>query len=362
MSRAIQLFPYEVSTALELRLSDFDDPLAGRPVDVRALGASGNDDEDEPSTRVDGYDAFSSGDTWRKLTFRMTARLPIDELDRILPSTSSLETDTVMVVLMTCQATKFRHGVRLKRNKDGSWSGLAGIQRDDVKGTVSLRAQLLRSTGIPSSEELPFATKAGAVIAVGDTMTMYVDLEPGGAGLLHSTVPISWEDFTNSDHVWRREHPDDVFHLEPFGHEPHLYLNSRYTQLREIMDSDAKRGPEAVLRDMSAAMIAQPVLLQLATVAIAALEIDEDSGSVDVPSGWRGTVIGSVLPLLYPEVVSEEERTVRAAREIRESDGAASMLSRLGSVVQEMIASYKTVESAVRTFESTRDGEEGSDG
>jgi hypothetical protein len=308
--------------------------------------------------RIDGYDA-SGVSGWRKLSFRLTADLPTSELHEILPPTSSVDSDTAMVVLMTCASTKFRHGVRLKHAGNGTWAGTAAIQRDDVKGIVTLRPQLVRATGIPATEDLPFATTAGALVAVGDPISLYVDAEAGGGrALLQSTVMIAWEDFANSEHAWRREHPDDVFHLEPFGADPRLYLNSRYAQLRDIMESDAKRGPEAVLRDMTAAIIAQPALLQLATVAISGLELDEDSGSVDAPGGWRGDLLASVLPRLYPEEPSEEDRLQRAAHELRESDGAASLISRLGSVIQEMTASYKTIESAVRTYESARGREE----
>jgi hypothetical protein len=361
MSKAVQLYPHAVSGQVELRLHDFDDPVAGRKVDVFEVGRVAEDEDGAAPDRIDGYDV-SATSAWRKLSFRLTADLPTEEIQRILPPTSSVNTDTTMVVLLTCASTKFRHGVRLKHVGDGTWSGTAAIQRDDVKGIVTLRPQLVRSTGIPAAEDLPFATTAGALVAVGEPITLFVDVEPnGGRALLQSTVIIAWEDFANSEHAWRREHTDDVFHLEPFGGDPRLYLNSRYAQLREIMEYDAKRGPEAVLRDMSASMIAQPVLTQLTTVAIFSLELDEDSGSVQIPTGWRGDLLASVLPRLYPEEPSEEDRLQRAARELRESDSAASLLSRLGSVVQEVTASYKTIEAAVRTYESTRGREETAD-
>jgi hypothetical protein len=358
MSKVVQLYPHAVAGTLDLRLRDFDDPATGRAVEAFEIRRVVDDEETNASGQIAGYDV-SSVSEWRKLSFRLTAELSLQELERVLPPTSSVDSDTTMVVLMTCASTKFRHGVRLKHTKDGIWSGTAAIQRDDIKGVLTLRPQLARATGIPAGEDLPFATTAGSLVAVGESVSLYVDVEAsGGRGLLQSTVMIAWEDFANSDHAWRREHSDDVFHLEPFGGEPRLYLNSRYAQLREILESDSKRGPEAALRDMAAAMVAQPTLLQLATAALTGLELDEDSGSVDVPSGWRGDLLASVLPRLYPEEPSEEDRMQRAAHEIRESDGAASLLARLGSVIQEMTSSYKTIESAMRTHEAARDREE----
>ena len=360
MSKAVALYPYAVSGELELKLTDFDDPASERSVDVSELRFAASENNDEEAPRVMGYDV-SSARTWRKLGFRIEAALADHELSRILPPTSSVENDARMVVLLTCTSTKFRHGVRLKHANGGRWSAVATIQREDVKGAVLLRPQLIRVTGIPASEELPFATSAGTTIAVGEPIYLHVDPQPSGGGILQSTVVISWEDFSNSDNAWRREHADDVFHLEPFLGEPRLYLNSRYAQLRDVMESTAKRGWEAVLRDMTAAMIAQPALFQLATVAISGLELDQDSGTVEAPSGWKHDLLASVLPRLYPEEPSEEDRLQRAALEIRESDGAASLMARLGSVIQEMTSSYKTLEAAVRIYESTREGVGSSD-
>ena len=65
-----------------------------------------------------------------------------------------------------------------------------------------------------------------------------------------------------------------------------------------------------------------------------------------------------VLPRLYPEEPDPDERLRRAASEAREPDGSASMASRLGTVVQGFLTSFKTVELALRTFESARDDEE----
>jgi len=361
MSKAVQLYPHAVAATLDLRLRDFDDPATGRAIAAVEIRRSAEGDEESSSDQIAGYDV-SSVSEWRKLSFRVTAELSREELQRVLPPTSSFETDATMVVLMTCPSTKFRHGVRLRHLKDGIWSGTVAIQRDDVKGVITLRPQLARATGIPAADDLPFATSARSLVAVGEPVSLYVDVDTGGGrGLLQSTVMIAWEDFANSDHAWRREHSDDLFHVEPFGTEPRLYLNSRYAQLREIMESDAKRGSEAALRDMMAVMIAQPALLQLATAAITGLEVDEDSGSVEVPSGWRANLLASVLPRLYPEEPSPEDRLQRAAQEVRESDGAASLLARLGSVIQELTSSYKTVETALRTHEAARDREENLD-
>lgn len=352
------LYPYEVSDVLSLVLSDFDDPTSGEEVAVRTIGKVRGGGDDGLDGEVPSYDITGVA-SWKKLTFKLVASLSDTELGRILPSTSDVTADTAMVVLMTCAQTRYRHGVRLSRSSTGDWIGHATLQRHDVRGSVLLRPQLIRTTGIPAGEPMPYAAKVGAIIATGDPTVIYVDTQPKLG--LSAAVTMQWEDFSNSSDPWRREHPDDVYHLEPFGLEPRLWLNSRYVQLRDVLDATAKRGPEAVLRDTLGMLIAQPVMMQLSVSALTSVELDQDSGSAAVPSGWRSDLVASLLPALYPEEASEEDQLRRVAEEIRDGDGAASLMSRLGSVVQEMVSSFKTVETAVRTFEVTRDSAEGRD-
>jgi hypothetical protein len=360
--KAATLYPYEVSERLVLRLSDFDDPVAGTTVSVRELSlsrASNGESTDEAGAAA--YDATQS-DQWGKLTFRLTVTLEVGELERVFPPTSDVRNDASLVVLMTCPSTRFRRGVRLRHTGSGQWVGHASVQRDDVQGSLTLRPQLVRVSSIAEIGDLPYATREGALVAFGEPVPLYVDSLPPSLGSgLSASVTMAWEDFANSDDPWRREHSDDVYYLEPFGSEPRLWLNSRYAQLRELLESTAKRGREAALRDMFGILVAQPVWLQLCVTSLSALEVDDDSGSVSAPSGWRGDLAAMVLPRLYPEEADPEERLRRAASEFREADGAASVASRLGTVVQGLLTSYKTVELTLRTFENVRNEEDRAD-
>lgn len=352
MTKPVQLYPFPVATTLAMSLSDFDDPSTQQRIEPRER-AGATDDDSGVSTNGRGYDLSSSGSAWSRMVFRIIATLSVDDLERILPPTSSLVSDTALIVLIVCPGTKFRHSVRLAPSVRGSWSGHASIQRNDVKGVVTLRPQLVRMTGIPGDGEIPFAAKSGAVIAIGEPSVLYLD--SALTATLQSTVVTSWEDFANSNDAWRRAHVNDVYHLEPFGSEPRLYLNSRFSQLREIMESEAKRGHESAMRNVCAAMIALPVLLQLSIVALASLEHDEDSGTVRTPQGWRADLLTGLMSRIYPEEFSDDERYERAAVEMRESDSAASLIARLGSVVQEMVGTFNSVEEATRSFEAARE-------
>jgi hypothetical protein len=347
----VLLYPYGVAESLTLRLSEFEEQAHGRRIAVIAL------EGDDPLLRLPAvYDA--SGDTdWDALSFLLTATLSEDSYERILPPTSDIDVDTALYVRATCATTRYRHSLRLQRTGAGCWEGAATVHRLDLQGSLILRPQLIRTTSIPGSPEGPHAAHAGAVIAFGTDVSLHIDPPPALA-LRTGAVTMFWEDFSNSQDAWRRGHPDDVYHLEPYHHEPRLWLNSRHSLLRDLLDSTAKRGTEAVLRDLVAMQIAQPVMLQLCTATVASVEIDDDSGGCSAPTGWRSTMFDLISPALYPEDTTRESRLRRAAYEFRDPDGAASLVARLGTVVQEMLSSYKAAEAAARNFEAARDRED----
>jgi hypothetical protein len=353
MAKGIQIFPYPISTRLETVLKDFDDPVTGKPITLRR---SSDDAVDRGDDFTSFYDITDTG--WRKLTFRAVVTLGHGELQRVLPATSDLARDVKLTVAVTCPTTKYRHGFVLTHGKDGAWSGYITLQSTDVDGRIFLRATLARGTEIPPSSQTPFAHRLGAVIGLGETITIYLKRRDSS---FQGAIPITWEDFANSENEWRRTHAEDVYHLEPYS-DASLYLNSRYSQLREILDSTAKRGQEATLRDLTGVMIAQPVLLQLTLSALGAVELDDETGDTSLPAGWRGDLLQSVLPRVYPDVGDSEDRLRRAAQDLRESGGMASLISRLGSAVQETVANYKVVENAIRSYEGSRSREEGLDG
>ncbi|MFL5560786.1 MAG: hypothetical protein ACJ79K_04840 [Gemmatimonadaceae bacterium] len=353
MPKAVKLSPYQLSDELELLATDFVDPSSGgREFDVPALLGEADDTEFGPKV----YDLAREGTAWEKLTVGLRAELSAGELERILPPTSALERDTKLVVSVRCPTTRLRHGVRLQAVAAGCWEGCVTVQRADVAGALELRPVLVRRTSLPdvAGDGAGVARHAGAVIARGASIQLRLDAPSDFA---HGNFKILWEDFRQSVNEWRREHASDLYQLEPYTREPVLYLNARYAQVHHVLESRARTGADAVLRDTIAALIAQSVWIQLGVAAMGAARTDDSGEYTDLPhEGWKRDALIELLPRLYPEV-DDDGRLQRAASDFRDAGGIGAFVSRLGTVAQDVVGTWRLVESAVRAGEAGRDGE-----
>jgi hypothetical protein len=351
MSTAVPLYPHRVTQQVELTLSEFDDPLSDESVRVSGP-PEGQAGAEAMGPRV--YSLASAVDTWKRLSFKIEARLPPAQLEWVLPPGVKPSQATRLIALLTCPTTKVRRGIQLKYSPSGIWRGEAIISRGDVAHRVFLLPQLLLTVDLDGSKNGTFASKRAALIGTGERVR--IELKPSAASFI-SSVEVYWEDFESSQNQWRRAHADDVFHLS-IEEGPVVYLNSRYHELRDILESTAKRGPQAAQRELTAALIAHPVLVQLSSIALLAVEFDEISQTASAPGGWRGELLETLLPELYPGLPSIEAGIRRVAEDTRDSFALAEVLSRLGTCVQRMISTHQAIETAIRAFEATRNERE----
>ncbi len=346
MSKAY-LAPHAIADRITLQLSDFDDPTLEEPLRVNVTVETEGSVFEDFARRT--YDLSDADVNWSKLSFRIQAELEPEEIDRVLPPTSDVARDAALIVSITCPSTKFRHGVVLEHVDEGNWRGSATLQRDDLKRTVLLKPLLVRRTKIPEeSAATGVAIKSEAIIGRGAGAAIYIDAP---SRLAKGALPIKWEDFTKSKNEWRRSNDADLFHLEPYGDNPTVFLNARYTQLRALLELSSRRGVDAALRDMAATLIAQTVWTQLAVVAFGAMGFDEETGMVELPTtGWKKDVIKRFLPSMFP-AMGEDQQVKLLASQFHDPNGIESLISKVGTAVQQMVGSFKMVEDAIRALE-----------
>lgn len=353
MAKPVRLAPYSISERLELRLSGFDDPTSSEPLEF---------EEGPPEDRgafgdfvQRTYDAIDTKREWKALSFNLHASLPEDELSRVLPSTSDPADDAALLVSVTCKSTKFRHGVRLDWNGDGSWHGDATIRRSDVEGGVRLRPLLVRATAVPAREnddERGGTQEPGMVIGMGDPVSLHVDEH---RSIIDTPIDVKWDRFSRSANDWRRDHDSDVYHLVPQGDVPTLWVNEDIGGLRALLGSETDEGPEAALRDTTAVMIAQSVWIQLAVAAFAAVDFDASTGEAELPSGgWQRDVVTTLLPRMYPGN-DEDEQLRLLASDFDDPDGVQTLMARAGTAVQDLVRTYRYVEFALRAHETLQE-------
>jgi hypothetical protein len=341
---AVRILPFPSSESLVLSLTNFDDPSEGRGITPLDGGMSGD------AELAGSYDLVTDP-PWKKLTMRMTAKLPAPELERVVPEGCDRTRDLVLAISVACPATKYRHGVALARSNEDTWSGLLTLVRRDLSGVLILKPALSLASGKPE----PPARRGldrGTVIARGRPVRLVIDGHARqNVGALVVTL---WEDFSASESIWRREHSNSIFHLEPYADRPRLFLNARYSELREILSSEAEKGPEASIRDLTATFIADSVWSQLIVIAASSVTSDESEEGVAISgAGWKQQLVMSCLPALYPDEPSARERLRRLGSDLSEG-GAESLVSRIATVVQGMVGAQRVVESAIRTHESVR--------
>jgi hypothetical protein len=186
------------------------------------------------------------------------------------------------------------------------------------------------------------------VIAEAPLLTFVLDERRRPEGVLR----IKWEDFRTSPNAWLAEHAADVFYLDPQGQHPTLWLNKRYEKLRAALKSRVLRGDEAVIRHLANAVLAQTVWAHLFIAALAGAEITEEDGGVDEPrEAWKQSVLRKLLPRAFPDIASDD-RLTNAVTQLRSPELVGSLISRLGSAIQDVVGTHVLIEKAIRAAEA----------
>ncbi len=343
MPTTIKFDPYAISHELELRMLDRYDPQN----EHRWEPVPGKEFDSELV-----FNLAAQGGEWTQLRVAVEVTLAESELSRILPATADPVSDTILLVTVRCPRTLARSVVVLSSEEAGRWTGDVILHHSAVRGVVTLQPRLVRKTGIPDPKEVQpgMAEERHALIADGRHLKLIVDeTEPPLSGAL----PIRWEDFRDSSNAWRAAHPSDIHYLDTSGHEPTVWLNSRYTSLKAALHSTTANGPEAILRHMGNALIAQSVWFQLFLASAAAVDRDPELGTVVGPSGWRGATLDALLPKLFPEHAQEDERLEELSAQLTSEAQVGSLVTRLGSAIQENLPTHRRVEDAIAAGERT---------
>lgn len=336
------LYPYETSYDLQLRPYDPFDPTQ-EDVSFGWLERG----EDGELQKLD----LTGREEWRQLRLQLDADLPRAEMEAILAESSDWREDTALLVSLRCAATKFRKVLELTPGERFTWSGDVTIRRGDVRSSVELHPLLVRATGIPSSEPVEpdsKATLARAVIATGRALRLTVDPIDRS---IRGALDIKWDDFPNSDDTWRREHPRDLFFLDPHGDEPRLWLNSSYYELEAILEGKGRKGPDAALRHITNVAIAQTVWAQLFLTAAGSVVDSPDSDEPLAAQGWRKDVLSKFLPRMFPNAQTDEDRHRDLSEMFSAPDQMATLMSLLGTAVQEVVDTGALFEDAIKAVE-----------
>jgi hypothetical protein len=340
MPTTVRFEPYVISHDVVLRISDPYDPTN----EDHDFGWRHSGDIDDPLLTFD----LTGDHKWSELRASVEASLAPEEIKRILPPTSMVEKDSMLLLSIRCPATKLRQTIRLEYAPIGRWRGEIQLRRSTVRSAVELYPLLVRTSTIPGEPVLPgLARTTSAIIADGGGVRLRIDAsEPS----LKGALSVEWEDFRESRNTWRKAHASDLFHLDLDGSEPKVWLNSAYSSVKSSLHSTTVKGPEAMIRHLVNALIAQTVWMQLFVAATGSLVHDEDLGEIQGMDGWRGRVLADLTSKIMPER-AEEDRIPELVDRFRSQEQIAALLSEAGTAVQGMLPTYQLVEKAIRAGE-----------
>lgn len=225
----------------------------------------------------------SGKEHWHAATLRLEAKLPTKEI-----SEGPWE-DVQCLAVLTESATNTRTVTSLSDGAGGSYRGSIELARSAhlARATLSLAV-------VGTYDEIP-----GRLIGSTDRH-WYVDLK-ADTPTRQREIEIVEIDFRDGAETWLRQFKDAPWLVDTSGETPKVLLNTSAVEgFTDILNSTGGPAGERALRETMSSQIAQDAWTAMFHTAIASLELDED-GTPQVPSGWRGSVLTSMLPDVFPD-------------------------------------------------------------
>jgi hypothetical protein len=270
---------------------------------------------------------------WRAVEINFNVSGQADEILQLEQRNGQAEAGLVAM----CGPTNMRQVVQLKRSSSEAarWYGALRLDRRNFAGKLTIDAILAaQALGRPHR-----------FMARSSPWTVYVD-EPD-IPIIEGTLRVRWADFTSTEvqPTFLHKYENEVYFADLEDTTPTLYLNSGFKGLPELLSDRRTRPPaEEALHQSERMSIASRVWLGMFNAAVAAIEVDDEDGSVDWPlTGWLKSVLQTLLPRLYPEM-GELERLTTVRENWLDADGAKS----LESVVQIEIARQLAMATTLR--------------
>lgn len=229
---------------------------------------------------------------WTEGTVHLEARLPEGAAGELLPEDERGEPPWRIDAVLSCREAKWRDALTLDPpERSGSpWCGELTLHREALRGTLSVRAFLVRTRDRPSRPEPGFASNAGARLASSPGWKLYTDDPQAPPG---EYLDIEWIDFAeelNKDSTQDIER--HVYHLDFDVTPPKLYLNKRVSGLKEALDARGSHGLPPTVREVLFDSIAQTAWMTLAVSALLSAGSDDDEGDGETAlDGWQKNVL-----------------------------------------------------------------------
>ncbi|WIV60603.1 hypothetical protein [Amycolatopsis nalaikhensis] len=221
---------------------------------------------------------------WSVATLRLDAKIPAEEIDE------GPWEDVQCLAVLTERATNTRSVTRLTGFGGGSCHGTVDLARSAHLNRATLSLAVVGTfEGIPGR-------------LIGTTIReWYVDLK-SAAPSRQRAIEILQIDFRDGAETWLRPFKDAPWLVDTSGEIPAVLINTSAIEgFTAILNGTGGTAGERALRETMSSQIAQDAWTAMFQAAISDLELDED-GTPQIPGGWRGSVLTSMLPDVFPHL------------------------------------------------------------
>jgi hypothetical protein len=236
---------------------------------------------------------------------RLTVRLntPRKELE------SGGWSDITCVAVLAERRTRTRTVTPLRRDHDGTWTGVVVLHRDHYIGQVELSGHVVATVGEVAGRTIGSTERQWTVDLKARTPTK------------QSTMKIVSVDFADEGYPHLHQYKNDPWTVDAGADEPVVYLNIGFEGLVQLLN-----GGDRAVRDSLSAQIAADAWTALFNAATYAAETDE--GEPQWPGGWKNSVLKSMLPDMFPDR-SPDDALVEIVARRRSGEGGGDLQTRL---------------------------------
>ncbi|WP_055588004.1 hypothetical protein [Peterkaempfera griseoplana] len=255
--------------------------------------------------------AVAGRDEWQEAAIEIRAELPETEI------ADGPWSELVCVAVLEEAATNVRTVHRLTKDRgSGTWQGTVRMARSRHHSRAGLRVQVVATVGgIPGRR-------------IGGSESDWVlDLHAKAPQREQESPAVVEVDFRDGPHSWLRPMKDAPWFVDTAGGDmPVVYLNQAVEGLTTLLSG--KGGPAAkATAALAGAKIESDVWEAMFHAAVGDVEADEE-GRPRMPTGWRESVLQTMLPDVLPGL-SPSDAIVEFSARREEGYGWAELQSRV---------------------------------
>jgi len=312
------------------KIKPFRDKLNALELNVGEFGIDGDQGDqshifgEKYLVKLEKYKEFEN------VSIELSVDYSISDMEDLVPDSEKVEPPLKLVVIARGNRTSKRSKVfeRDINNYEEGEKFEIELERKNYRGKVILKPYVVRS----ETKETPdtYAVKKSTKVSSGKEWIIRFDVfdDIGNTGL-----DTRWQNFTEND----TKHPltEDMMYYLSLDREanPVLWLNSEKSEIRNVLEKEGTRGPDARMRDVFFNSITVPVHMELIMSSINAL----DEETLEFSYEWqRSIVLANADEILYDKAAVDRETKLEKLVEIRDDDdGMRRITSRVQKALQE---------------------------